>query len=184
MVGNSGGRGLVFLVIFRGNIAYLRCMCSLLTRVVLLPKTNRIESEIGSPFCSGSRLSKSSVVLAQQQRSGEGGEATAVHDSVDPETVSRILQWFLGNSAANSSHKKVRGIRSFYGYWKHKTGPFYTLCGEPILVSLSVGCQRIFQLFDSVLVVKVGELAFYLYKRAIGIIKQFFLHIKYIGHSL
>ena len=64
MVGNSGGRGLVFLVIFRGNIAYLRCMCSLLTRVVLLPKTNRIESEIGSPFCSGSRLSKSSVVLA------------------------------------------------------------------------------------------------------------------------
>ena len=116
MVGNSGGRGLVFLVIFRGNIAYLRCMCSLLTRVVLLPKTNRIESEIGSPFCSGSRLSKSSVL-----RSGEGGEATAVHDSVDPETVSRILQWFLGNSAANSSHKKVRGIRSFYGYWKHKT---------------------------------------------------------------
>ena len=51
------------------------------------------------------------------------------------------------------------------------TRPFYTLCGEPILVSLSVGCQRIFQLFDSVLVLKRGELAFYLYKRAIGIIK-------------
>ena len=45
--------------------------------------------------------------------------------------------------------------------------------GEPILVSLSVGCQRIFQLFDSVLVLKGGELAFYLYKRAIiGIIKH------------
>lgn len=51
------------------------CVC-VYRRVVLLPKTNRIESEIGSlPFllcfcCSGSRLSKSSVVVVKRRGNG------------------------------------------------------------------------------------------------------------------
>ena len=90
---------------------------------MLLPKTNRIESEIGSPFFalrapepfqSFWRAVDGVVVAASR--------ATEAHDSVckGQRRCLEALQWFLGNSAANSSHKKVRGIRSFYGVLEHK----------------------------------------------------------------
>ena len=90
---------------------------------MLLPKTNRIESEIGSPFSPGSELR--SVPELLESRAVDGVVVAAsreAHDSVckGQRRCLEVLQWFLGNSAANSSHKKVRGIRSFYGVLEHK----------------------------------------------------------------
>ena len=58
-----------FFLLFCGNIAYLRCVC--VYRRVLLPKTNRIESEIGSALSLFCYAPLELSTLQKLRRSGE-----------------------------------------------------------------------------------------------------------------
>ena len=68
MVAGNSVEGWFFLL-FCGNIAYLRCVC--VYRRVLLPKTNRIESEIGSALSLFCYAPLELSTLQKLRRSGE-----------------------------------------------------------------------------------------------------------------